>query len=193
MNLIELEVGRELSFDPSTNLPADALIVLEVEDLVVPPVVRHASLMCAAGEIVCLAGLGGSRMQRVMRSHLWNIAARSGGHIRVKWHGDRYLLHLSDAMQMSIGMVPEDRRDSGLFLAMSIVAQISRLLTCRVSHRVVSLKPGSKDKLANQYRIRYAFPHPVSNREVMFLSGGNQQKVLLACWLARQTENSDCG
>lgn len=181
--LIHLEVGRELSFEPSQNLPsAQAPVVLEIEDLVASPV-RHASLKVRAGEIVCLAGLVGAGRTELCEA-IFGIRRRESGRVRVNGI-ELNSSHPADAMKASIGMVPEERREDGLFLPMSIAANLSVTNMDQVSRGGI-VNNQAVDKLANHYVDSLHIVTPSIDREVMYLSGGNQQKVLLGKWLARK-------
>jgi ribose transport system ATP-binding protein/rhamnose transport system ATP-binding protein len=181
--LIHLEVGRELSFEPSQNPPSkEAAVVLEIEDLVASPI-RHASLRVRAGEIVCLAGLVGAGRTELCET-IFGTRKRESGTIRVNGV-ELVASHPADAMQASIGMVPEERRDDGLFLSMSIAANIAVTNMDQVSRGGV-VSNLEVAKLANQYVDSLHIITPSIDREVMYLSGGNQQKVLLGKWLARK-------
>lgn len=181
--LIHLEVGRELSFEPDlTRAPADAPVVLEVEDLVAPAV-EHASLKVRAGEIVCLAGLVGAGRTELCET-IFGIRKRIAGHIRVNGV-EVNPRHPMDALRLGIGMVPEDRRAAGLFLAMSVAANIAVAnLDAVTRYGIVSDR--DIGTLAARFAQSLRIVTPNLEREVMYLSGGNQQKVLLARWLARQ-------
>ncbi len=181
--LIHLEVGRELSFEPSQDAPTDqAPVVLEVQDLVAPPV-KHASLKVRAGEIVCLAGLVGAGRTELCEA-IFGVRQRTSGKILIEGiEIDPH--HPVDAMHAMIGMVPEDRRDTGLFLAMSVAANILAGNMDAVSRGEVLDKPQIEQLAARSVEALHIVT-PSIDREVMFLSGGNQQKVLLARWLARK-------
>ncbi|HZW03647.1 MAG TPA: sugar ABC transporter ATP-binding protein [Anaerolineaceae bacterium] len=181
--IIHLEVGRELSFarDPQQIAP-DAPVVLSVEGLVASPV-KEASLEVRAGEIVCLAGLVGAGRTELCEA-IFGIRPRQAGIIRINGVPIEPK-HPLDAMNAQIGMVPEDRRDDGLFLAMSITDNIAAANMHRVSRAGLMDSKAAAD-LANQSAQMLRIATPNVEREVMFLSGGNQQKVLLAKWLARK-------
>ena len=181
-DLITMMVGRELSFapDPRRHAP-DAPVALQIEALSADPVV-DCSFKVHAGEIVCLAGLVGAGRTEVCEA-IFGTREVTAGRILV---GGRpvSISHPLDAMQAGIGMVPEDRKEAGLFLEMSVAANIAvtNLLTLSdgplvSERRVTALAEESVKKL------RVATPDV--RRPVMNLSGGNQQKVLLAKWLAR--------
>jgi ABC-type sugar transport system ATPase subunit len=181
--LIHLEVGRELSFEPEAwRTSAQAPVVLEVEDLVAPPIVS-ASLRVRAGEIVCLAGLVGAGRTELCEA-IFGIRERVSGQVRIQGV-EINPAHPLDAMQVGIGMVPEDRRDAGLFLSMSIAANIASSNMDLVSRNGIIYKR-EVDRLASRSAESLRIATPNIEREVMYLSGGNQQKVLLARWLARR-------
>ncbi|HEX9028513.1 MAG TPA: sugar ABC transporter ATP-binding protein, partial [Anaerolineales bacterium] len=181
--LIQMEVGRELSFEPSQDAPeAAAPVVLEVQDLVAPPV-KHASLQVRAGEIVCLAGLVGAGRTELCEA-IFGVRQRASGVIRINGTViDPH--HPLDAMGAGIGMVTEDRRFAGLFLAMSVADNILAGNMDEVSHGGI-LNQDEIGQLARRSVDSLHIITPSIEREVMYLSGGNQQKVLLARWLARK-------
>ncbi len=181
--LIHLEVGRVLSFEPDpTRAPADAPVVLEVEDLVAPPV-THGSLQVRAGEIVCLAGLVGAGRTELCEA-IFGIRPRISGRILVDG-SELSPRHPLDAMRAGIGMVPEDRREAGLFLEMSVAGNIAAANMDAVTRNGL-IDERAASRLAMQYADSLKIVTPDLDRHVLFLSGGNQQKVLLARWLARQ-------
>jgi ABC-type sugar transport system ATPase subunit len=181
--LISLQVGRVLSFTPDPRrAPVDAPVVLAVEDLDAPPV-SGVSLRVRAGEIVCLAGLVGAGRSETCEA-IFGIRPRLGGRIEV---GGRVVAprHALDAMNAGVGMVPEDRKDAGLFLAMSIAANISAASLDAASHAGILSDRLIRER-AEEYVKQLRIVTPSIEREVRLLSGGNQQKVLLAKWLARK-------
>lgn len=181
--IIHLEVGRALSFErDSAALPADGPLVLDVEHLVAPPV-THSSVIVRAGEIVCLAGLVGAGRTELCEA-IFGIRPRVSGRILVNGAG-LDPRHPLDAMQAGIGMVPEDRREAGLFLAMSVAANIAAGNMEKLTHNGL-IADRELEQLAAQSVDSLRIVTPGLEREVMYLSGGNQQKVLLARWLARK-------
>jgi ribose transport system ATP-binding protein/rhamnose transport system ATP-binding protein len=181
--LIHLEVGRALSFTPDlTRAAADAPIVLEVRDLSAPPV-KQASITVRSGEIVCLAGLVGAGRTELVEA-IFGSRERTGGAMRV--NGQPFApQHPLDAMRAGVGMVPEDRRQAGLFLEMAIHANIAAANLNALSSGGL-MNEGALRKLARDSIERLRIATPDAERQVIYLSGGNQQKVLLGRWLARQ-------
>jgi ABC-type sugar transport system ATPase subunit len=181
--LIGLQVGRQLSFVPDLRrVSPDARVVLSVEGLVAPPV-KAASLSVRAGEIVCLAGLVGAGRSETCEA-IFGLRERLAGRIEI----DGRLLeprHPFDAMNAGIGMVPEDRKEAGLFLSMSIAANLAVANLDAVSHAGI-ISDRLVSDLAEEYVKRLRIVTPTIEREMRLLSGGNQQKVLLGRWLARK-------
>ena len=183
--LIFLEVGRELSFKPTSWRPkGDAPVVLEIENLYSSPV-TNASLKVKAGEIVCLAGLVGAGRTELCET-IFGIRKRTAGKIKVR--GEEINPHHPiDAMRVGIAMVTEDRRDGGIFPSMSVTANVISANLDRVTKYSMIDNREAKNLTQNSAKMLNIVT-PSLDRAVMFLSGGNQQKVLLARWLARKPE-----
>jgi ABC-type sugar transport system ATPase subunit len=181
--LMQLMVGRELSFDrvPSAG-QADEPVALEVRGLAAPPRVQDASLTVRPGEIVCLAGLVGAG-----RSELCEAIFGARGHVtgEVRVAGRSYRpADPATAMHAGIGMIPEDRKDAGLFLDMTVAENIAVTNPRTVAPRMLMSRRRSR-QLAQKYVDRLGIRTASLDQRVGNLSGGNQQKVLLAKWLAR--------
>ena len=180
--LIALMVGRELSFEHDPRrAPADAAIALEVRDLVAAPVTA-ASFALRYGEILCLAGLLGAGRTELCEAIFGARPIQSGSVIV----DGRELRPESpaDAMAAGISMLPEDRKESGLFIDFSITANVAAANLPAYSRRGL-LSEDDMRKVGERYAKDLRIATPSVDREVRYLSGGNQQKVLLAKWLAR--------
>lgn len=181
--LIQLQVGRKLSFArDGRRVGAEAELTLEVENLVAPPV-NGVSLVVHAGEIVCLAGLVGAGRTEFCEALFGNREIVSGS---IKINGKPFKpSHPIDAMDAGIGMVPEDRHDLGLFLPMTIADNIVAADLKLVSKQGIINKKNVSET-AKKYSEDLRIASPDVFRQVMYLSGGNQQKVLIAKWLLRK-------
>jgi ABC-type sugar transport system ATPase subunit len=181
--LISLMVGRELSFEPDPRRAApDAAVALEVRDLVANPVVS-ASFSLRYGEIVCLAGLLGAGRTEVCEAIFGARPIQSGS----IWVEGRELRprNPEDSMAAGISMLPEDRKDGGLFIDFTIIANIVAANLAAYTHSGLLLK-AEMHQVSEKYAGDLRIATPSVDREVRYLSGGNQQKVLLAKWLARE-------
>lgn len=183
-DLMRLMVGRELSFAPDTYRGReDASVVLQVEHLASPPLVKDASLTVRAGEIVCLAGLIGAGRTELCETIFGARTATTG---KILFEGQEVsFTHPSFARDAGIGMVPEDRKEDGLFLEMNITDNIAVTNLQAVSAGGIISRRKSRE-LARSYVERLRIATPDVDQAVVNLSGGNQQKVLLAKWFARQ-------
>ena len=184
-SLVTAMIGRELdlTFPPKNPPPTAARTVLEVRNLSRSGVIENISFRIKEGEIVGLAGLVGSGRSEVARA-IFGADRIDGGEIFV---GSRRLPARGPrgAAARGVAMVPESRKDQGLFMIRSIrenltVATISEVATLGVV-RSREEKARAKE-LASQVDVR------ASSLEAWLgsLSGGNQQKVLFAKWLARR-------
>ncbi|HEY8285741.1 MAG TPA: sugar ABC transporter ATP-binding protein [Chloroflexota bacterium] len=182
--LMRLMVGRDLYFTPDRHrVTADAPIVLRVNGLAAPPAVRDASLVVRAGEIVCLAGLVGAGRTELCEA-IFGIRPYTAGSISVGNRTPR-INHPADARHAGIGMVPEDRKEAGLFLDMSIAANIASTNLDQVSHTGIVSRRRAEQLAASYVRDLHIVAAGV-DQQVVYLSGGNQQKVLLAKWFAQR-------
>jgi inositol transport system ATP-binding protein len=145
-------------------------------------VIENVSFSVRRGEILGLAGLVGAGRTETARA-IFGADAFDSGRIRVS--GEEVAIrNPRDAIRRGIGLVPEDRKQQALFLALAIRMNVSMAALDRVSNRFGFLDEREEARLVEEYRralnIRMASP----NQIVSNLSGGNQQKVVLARWLA---------
>jgi ribose transport system ATP-binding protein/rhamnose transport system ATP-binding protein len=183
--LIRLMVGRDVHFSRDGIARVLGEERLSVEHLAAAPFVRDASFSVRAGEIVCLAGLVGSGRSETCET-IFGARNRAGGTVRLKGQAVRFGGPW-DAIAAGIGMVPEDRKDGGLFLGMDIARNITAAALQKVSSRGLVSESASV-QLADRFIRELRIATPSARRIVGDLSGGNQQKVLLAKWLAMGPE-----
>ncbi len=159
--------------------------VLRVESLERRGVLHDVSFAVRAGEIVCLAGLMGSGRTEVARA-LFGADPIDGGEIHVRGRRNR-LRSPRDAIRARIGLVPEDRKGQGLVLGLSVRKNIT-LPVLRILSRFGIVRARSERDLGARFvrelRVKTASPE----HRVLDLSGGNQQKVVLAKWLASNVD-----
>ena len=180
--LIALMVGRELSFEPDPRRAApEAKVALEVRELAAAPVVS-ASFSVRYGEIVCLAGLLGAGRTEVCEA-IFGARPIEAGSVLVE--GKPLAPHSpADSMAAGISMLPEDRKESGLFMDFSIAANVVAANLPAYTHSGL-ISRSEMRAVSQKYKDELRIATPSIDREVRSLSGGNQQKVLLAKWLVR--------
>ncbi len=181
--LIRMMVGRDVHFARDAAARPVGPVVLEAHDVAAPPYVRQASLTVRAGEIVCLAGLIGAGRTEFCET-LIGARRMTRGSVRVDGVGIAPR-GVWDGKAAGIGMVPEDRKTSGLFPGMDIANNVAVTVLDKVSNGIVFSR-AKAEALAQHYVDEMRIATPSVRRLVGYLSGGNQQKVLIAKWLAAE-------
>jgi rhamnose transport system ATP-binding protein len=174
-------VGRDVSalFPKEDVEPGD--VVLEVSGLTRHGVFSDIGFSVRAGEIVALAGLVGAGRSEVVRA-VFGIDRYDEGEVRVD--GTRLAAGSpSAAMAAGVALVPEDRRQQGLVMEMS-VERNATLTRLKPIARLGLLTGGSERRAAREWARRLQVKYGRLSDAVGTLSGGNQQKVVLAKWLA---------
>jgi ABC-type sugar transport system ATPase subunit len=181
--LIKMMVGRDLDeLFPKMDVEPGA-VVLEVENLTIPNKFANVSFSLHAGEILGMSGLVGAGRTEVAQA-IFGVDTLQSGTIKV----DGAVVSIpnpSTAMQIGIGYVPEDRKQHGLVLEMPITDNITLpSLDEFTTYGWLNEKAArvSAEKSATQFEIKASSVNQLTGQ----LSGGNQQKVVLAKWLARQ-------
>jgi ribose transport system ATP-binding protein len=180
-HVIRMMVGRELGnmYPPRGSEFGKPL--LEVRNLRLPNEEARNSFTLYQGEVLGFAGLIGSGRSELTRA-IFGAEPKAEGEILL--NGEHVEIHSPKAaIALGLGYLPEDRKAAGLFLDMSI-----KLNTEVTSLEAVSsggFVSGAKERaLAEQYVDQLNISTPGIEQEVRRLSGGNQQKTLLAKWLA---------
>ncbi len=174
-------VGRELTeLFPKTENKIGA-VVLEVTDLTNPAYFRNISFNVKKGEIVALAGLVGAGRSEVARA-IFGVDKYESGSVKI--NGE--VLPAGSpvaAMERKIALVPEDRRQQGLFMIAGVNRNISMESFARLTDRGL-LNFKRERELTNTWREKLSIKFNNQADPVDRLSGGNQQKTVLAKWLA---------
>jgi rhamnose transport system ATP-binding protein len=178
--IIRMMVGRSLSafYEKEAVQPGETL--LEVKGLARAGRFDGIDLEVRAGEIVGLAGLVGAGRTDVGRA-LFGVAPATGGEIRVKGKA-AHIRSPADAIRLGIALVPEDRQQHGLLPPFSIAQNTSAASLNRMFPKswIHSKKEAN---VAETYRGRLNIASRDVQQATRELSGGNQQKVVLAKWL----------
>ncbi len=183
-DLINMMVGRELTESfPSRNVTLGEN-VLEVRNLTGNGDF-NINLHLRKGEILGLAGLVGAGRTELAKMLFGDVRPASG-EILVKGNPVHFR-DTSDAIEAGIGLIPEDRKREGAFLEYSIQWNIPSMSLRRISKATV-VDQKEADRLADEYVEKLSIKTPTVKQLVKNLSGGNQQKVVVAKVLAAQTE-----
>jgi ribose transport system ATP-binding protein len=182
--LIRLMVGRELKETYPTRTKPRSDVALEIKDLSGNGT-EKISFSVKKGEILGLAGLvGAGRTELAMV--IFGAAPAEGGEILINGKPVN-IKSPADAKNYKIGFLTEDRKKLGLFLEFNVKWNISYPIVRRISKYLVVNKK-VEDQLATTYAERLAIKTPNLLQEVKNLSGGNQQKVVLAKSLAAESD-----
>lgn len=182
--LVRLMVGRSLSaVFPKTIVPIGEM-VLETRRLGCRQIgLKDISLNVRAGEIVGLAGLVGAGRTELARVLFGLVSADEG---EILWQGRRVTIDRpTRAIDLGIAYVPEDRRRHGVILEMSVAANTTLATLRRISRGGV-LNFAVERQTASAFTERLGTKASSVDAPVAELSGGNQQKVALARWLAAE-------
>ncbi len=180
--MVKLMVGRDLSqfYPHEVHEPDEA--VLTVKDLRTPVHPAHPlSFSIRAGEIVGMAGLVGAGRTETLAT-LFGVTPAVGGEIFV--NGELVNIQTPrDAIRAGMALAPEDRKAQGLVLEMSVRENLS-LASLNRDQKGGFLNRQAEDAISEEMIGRMRIKTPHDRQIVRYLSGGNQQKVVLGKWLA---------
>jgi ribose transport system ATP-binding protein len=180
--LIRLMTGRDIEnvFPERRPIAADAPVVLEVESLGLRGVFADVNLTVRAGEVVGLAGLVGSGRSEILET-IYGARRASEGTVRVR--GERLKPGSTrHAVAAGVGLSPEERKSQGLLLDEPIFKNVTLASFARFAR--MSVLDEHRERAVAREQIDALELRPADpNRTTRTLSGGNQQKILLARWL----------
>ncbi|MCC9088311.1 sugar ABC transporter ATP-binding protein [Bacillus pumilus] len=181
--VVKKMVGRELTDRYPKRTPSKGDIVLEVKQATRKGRFQDISFSVKAGEIVGVAGLMGAGRTEMMRS-LFGLDPLDKGEIWV--HGKKAVIKKpSDAVKLGIGFITEDRKDEGLMLDASIRENIGLPNLDSFSPKGLIDKKNEQD-FVDLLIKRLTIKTASSEISARSLSGGNQQKVVIAKWIGIQ-------
>ncbi|MFQ6395730.1 sugar ABC transporter ATP-binding protein [Nocardia sp. KC 131] len=180
--IVKMMVGRDLSTLFTRKRNAPGRVVLDAVAVTTDDV-RDISLQVRAGEVVALAGLVGAGRSELAGALAGDLPIRSG-EVRVDGKPLR-LRQPRDAVRAGLGYAPEERKAQALLLHRGVRDNITLAMLDRL-RRWRFIRRGEERRLAERYVAALRVRTPSIEQEVRKLSGGNQQKVVLARWLARK-------
>ena len=183
--IIKAMVGRNLENIFDKQYAEIGETALEVKNLYTKNFLKNISFNVRKGEIVGFAGLVGAGRSEVMRA-VFGLDAITGGEILVNGKPVR-IKSPADAIKLGMGFVPEDRKNEGLFLRMSVMKNSSIVMMNKVSKHGV-INSAQEYETTRSYVEKLNVKTPNMEKEVMELSGGNQQKVVVAKWLSNEPQ-----
>lgn len=182
--LVQMMVGRELAEQFPKQTVQLGEVALGVEGFSVDGVIHNLSFELQQGEILGIFGLMGAGQIELARG-LFGLMPHSSGHIYVD--GQEVHIHRpSDAIANGLGLLTRDRRE-GLVPMLSIPPNITLANVSQFpSSKILNLR--AETETAEEYKRDLRIQTPSLDRAVRYLSGGNQQKVVLARWLASESK-----
>jgi len=180
--LVRMMIGRRLEeYFPSHLQARPGPELLRVEGLASPGGFEGVSFTLRGGEILGLAGLVGAGRSEVAQA-LFGLDARSRGRVFVQ--GKEVTIRSpAQAMRLGLGLVPEDRKRQGLVLGLSALVNTTLPVLDRVA-RLQWIRSRAERALARAHLEPLHLRGAGLDAPVVGLSGGNQQKIVLAKWLA---------
>lgn len=184
-DIIQMMVGREITnkFPRIPHTPEEE--ILRVEGLTRHGVLENISFSLRRGEILGIAGMVGSGRTELLRA-IYGVDPVDGGEIYIK--GEKVQINSPvEAINLGMAFLPEERKTQGLVLLLSVLDNIGLPILPQISERGFVddqrlLEIG--EEMVQQMNIKT----PSLYQKVMYLSGGNQQKVVLGKWFARKCD-----
>lgn len=184
--LIQMMVGYNLDQYYAKSNCEIGNIVLETEGLTRSDGrARDISIKLRKGEIVGLAGLVGSGRTEFIQM-LYGISPAKSGSIRINGK-EVSIRNVQDALKNGICLVPEDRKLQGLVLINNVKFNLT-ISVLEKFFRFIGLSTRRENEIANSFVKKLAIKISSLSQQVMKLSGGNQQKIVIAKWLARESD-----
>ncbi len=183
-------VGRNLDkqkkeLDSTQDQSYDKEVLLQVEKLSAKGRFHDINLKLHRGEVLGIAGLVGAGRSELLES-IFGYTGYDDGEIFIKGKKER-IKHPKDAIRNKMALIPEERKVKGLFLNASVKDNINLVTIGRNKKRLLLDDKKQRDT-ANQYVERLQIKTPSIDKRIQDLSGGNQQKAILARWLLSNPE-----
>jgi ABC-type sugar transport system ATPase subunit len=183
--ITRLMIGRDIAVATQVARGPVGDELLRVEGLEADGFVRNVSFSMYNGEVLGLYGLIGAGRTETMEA-VFGVRRKSAG--RTYWKGNEvHIRSARDAVELGIGLVPEDRKGKGLVLSLSALSNLTMVLMRRAGLFSLPDRPRERstyDEFKSKLDIRAAS----ADVRVNTLSGGSQQKIALAKWLAVKPE-----
>ena len=186
-DIINMMVGRVIYEDPKTQsaVKPDAPVVLKVEHLNAGKMVQDVSFELRKGEILGFSGLMGAGRTETARA-LFGADPKTSGDIYI--NGEKVTINSpKDAVNLGIGYLSEDRKRYGIILGKS-VSDNSTMANLKSFVKGLFIDKKAEVKATQDYIQRLKTKTPSTEQLVVNLSGGNQQKVVLAKWLIKDCD-----
>lgn len=185
--VVSFMLGREFGNAYPKQKVAIGDVLMEVQNLTTTGgEVRDINMHVRAGEIVGVAGLVGAGKSELCKTIFGDIPIQSG---EIRIHGKRINNRTpSHAVNSGLSLVPEERRKEGILIHEPIYSNISAAKLSQFCNRFGFIRKNKEKELAGRMIQSLGIKCPNCLTQVQYLSGGNQQKVAIAKWLAADAE-----
>ena len=179
--LVKFMVGRELNKFYNRSKHTIGETALEVRGLTKEHVLEDVSFNVCEGEIVGFAGLVGAGRSEIMRS-IFGIDSYDSGDVSV-FGQKTNIKSVKDAINCGLALIPEDRKKEGLVLKNDVLFNLTLSIQDTIK-KGLKIFHEKRDSIVDKYVADLSIKTPSVYQKLINLSGGNQQKVVLAKWLA---------
>jgi ribose transport system ATP-binding protein len=184
--MIRLMVGRELTQQfPKADI-APGPVAIKVEGLSRAGVLDGVSFEVRRGEVLGLAGLVGAGRSETARA-IFGIDPVDAGRIEIDGQPVR-IDHPRQAIRQGVALLPEDRKQQGLVLLLSVADNIALAAPEKLGALAGLVPPSARFAAARRFVDALRIKTPGPRQRAMNLSGGNQQKIVLAKWLLTEAD-----
>lgn len=184
LNLINMMVGREMGQEYPKEVGNIGDTILEVKNLNCG-ILKDISFEVKSGEVFGISGLVGAGRTELARAIL-GIDKIESGEVFVRGKKVKYRT-FADAIRDGMGLIPEDRKLQGL-VQMMTVKRNTTLVNLKGVIKGGVIRRKLEDQFSEEYSRKLHVVTPSMDTQVMNLSGGNQQKVLLSMWMSDEPE-----
>lgn len=185
--VIQLMVGRQVYIESKPTVSSDEKeTVLEVKNLSTKNLLKDVSFELKKGEILGFSGLMGAGRTEVARA-LFGADPISAGSVILNGNEVKFK-NPTQAVRSGIGYLSEDRKHFGLLVDMDVKSNMTLPTIRDYSSSSIFVSANKVEKVANKYVDSLSIKTPSVHQEIKFLSGGNQQKVVIAKWLLRDCD-----
>jgi len=173
--------GSEIFEEPFVPESIGEESIYEVKDLACKEYFKDISFSIKSGEILCITGRLGSGRTELAKA-LFGVLPITNGSVFLD--GNQIEVHsVSDAIENNVAYIPDDRLAEGIFLGASIKDNLVAVIMDKLKNKLGLMNEKNKDKPATEWKDKLAIQARL-NDPGKSLSGGNQQRVVLAKWLA---------
>ncbi|MGO5137659.1 sugar ABC transporter ATP-binding protein [Clostridium butyricum] len=180
-DLITMMVGRKMEDQYPYVIPKNIKPLLKLKDICLDGVLKNVNLEVRAGEILGIAGLMGAGRSETAKVIFGEYRKTSG---TIEIEGKEVDIRCpKDAINSGIAYLSEDRKKEGLILPLSVKDNMTLVSLDQLENKTMCINKSRENEIVDEYIKKLSIKTPTRNQLIKNLSGGNQQKVIIAKWL----------